>query len=64
MILSDFLELYFVYEYININNVIEDTLTAVTEYKRFLSQVKTFWRHTWGNSGWAVTKHWRDFMAF
>ena len=32
MILSDFLELYFVYEYININNVIEDTLTAVTEY--------------------------------
>jgi hypothetical protein len=40
MILSDFLELYFVYEYININNVIEDTLTAVTEYKRFPSQVK------------------------
>ena len=31
MILSDFLELYFVYEYININNVIEDTLTAVTD---------------------------------
>ena len=61
MIISDFLELYFVYEYININNVIEDTLTAVTEYKRFPSQVKKCWRHTWG---WAVTKHWRDLMAF
>ena len=40
MVLSVFLELYFVYEYININNVKEDTLTTVTEYKRFLSQVK------------------------
>ena len=40
MTLSAFSELYFVYEYININNVIEDTLTAVTEHKRFPSQVK------------------------
>jgi hypothetical protein len=37
MTLSASSELYFVYEYINLNNVIEDTLT---EYRRFPSQVK------------------------